>query len=129
MSTDAGQTGQQQQSTPLAEPEWYRTPPAWLRNPPPAATPPAATGGNSGDLVTAINAMPERVVNALTDAINGAQQRAAASGQQQGGQQGGQQQQQPPPAQSQQQEQQPSGAPSFRDWFLGDGTAGSGGTW
>jgi hypothetical protein len=65
-------------------PEWYTNPPAWLTSPPahqqaapPAHQAPYSTGqhgSNDQDLITAIRAMPEQVVSALREAIQGAQQ-------------------------------------------------------
>lgn len=61
-------------------PEWYTTPPAWLSNPPTHQAPYSppnqgqSHGSNDQDLITAIRAMPEQVVSALREAIQGAQQ-------------------------------------------------------
>jgi hypothetical protein len=61
-------------------PEWYTNPPAWLSNPPAHQAPYSppnqgqSHGTNDQDLITAIRAMPEQVVSALREAIQGAQQ-------------------------------------------------------
>jgi hypothetical protein len=106
------------ESTGSAQPpEWYTKPPAWLTDPP------ARQGRyrddddrdndrgryrrgsrDDDDLATAIRAMPEQVVSALREAIQGAQQsqqqnnggQASNSGQQEQNS-GGQQQQSDPP--------------------------------
>lgn len=68
------QTGQ------TSPPEWYTKPPAWLTDPPARRDPyppdDRGRGGSSNDqeLITAIRAMPEQVVSALREAIQGAQQ-------------------------------------------------------
>jgi hypothetical protein len=119
------QTGQNQ------PPDWYTNPPAWLREPPPARRRERdhdddddrgyrSRGGRNDELEQAIRGMPEAVVSALKEAIQGAtQQREAAS----------QQQQAPPPQQQQTSNESSSGNDStprqqltFADkWF---GTTG-----
>lgn len=96
------QTGQTQ------PPDWYTNPPAWLREPP------ARRGrdrdhdddddrgyrsrsGRNDELEQAIRGMPEAVVSALKEAIQGATQQREAAGQQQ---QPPAQQQQPPAQES-----------------------------
>ena len=115
MSQDAGQgqqfgqqTGQPANTEP---PDWYKNPPAWMR--PPPAQPPY-NSGNTGnnDLVTAVNAMPERVVAAMRDAITAATQQQPPA-------------QQPPAQQppAQQPEQQPAPTPgkrSFAEWWFSE---------
>lgn len=102
-------------------PSWMDSPPSWYNQPPqshsPAYSPPTSSGGNN-DILQALQAMPEKVVNAIREAT-------------------GQNKQQPPPVQqppapqqpSVQQQQQPSAqtdtAPrptTFAEWFLGDST-------
>jgi len=94
-------------------PEWYTKPPAWMTQPPASqqqtTPPPAAPPSNNSDLITAVNAMPERVVNALREAIQAAQsqgqntQQQSGQGQENnqndnsGGKEGVEQQQQPGP--------------------------------
>jgi len=106
MTEQTGQTGAG------APPEWYTKPPAWMTTPPTQQQPPpqhssGSTGNN--DLINAVNALPERVVNALRDAIQSAQQQSQTSQQQSGqgqennqndnsgGKEGVEQQQQPGP--------------------------------
>jgi hypothetical protein len=119
------QTGQQAgQSGP---PDWWTKPPEWLTNRPAASAPPAGrpasydAGRQDQELLTAIRAMPEQVVGALKEAIQGAN---AAASQQPPAQQPPAQQQAAPPAQQQQDNgaQQPDKPPasqmSFADrWF------------
>jgi hypothetical protein len=107
-------TGQQQppqwHSNP---PSWYNTPPSWINNPPsPPAPPPANTGsGSTADILTALQRMPEQVVNAIREATGQTGQQNQNSGQQNqnsgqqnngqqtnGGQQNSGQQEQPPRA-------------------------------
>lgn len=110
-------------------PEWYTKPPEWLSAMRQTNTPPPPSGGYSAgrqdaELLTAIRAMPENVVNALKEAIQGAN---AAAGQgsapQQHAQQnaaGAQQAAAQPPAdqQQQQQENKPAAQRTFADkWF------------
>lgn len=80
------QPGQQSGQTP--RPSWLDTPPAWYTNPPQHSTPqqqqspPSYSGGNS-DLAQKLDALPEKIVNAIREAT---------------GQNRPQQQQQPPAA-------------------------------
>lgn len=87
-------------------PEWYTKPPAWLTDPPARRDRyrdddrddyrdrgRSRRDRDDEDLVTAIRAMPEQVVSALREAIQGAQQSQQ--------QNSGQQQQQDPPRQQQ----------------------------
>lgn len=90
-------------------PTWYNEPPEWvkqLNQRPPASAPPSSrppgyeTGRQDQELLTAIRAMPEQVVNALRSAIEAAtpqQQKAADPPQQQQQQNAPQSQQQGQP--------------------------------
>ena len=105
------QTGQNQ------PPDWYTNPPAWLREPPARRGRDRdddhdddrgyrSRGGRNDELEQAIAGMPEKVVSALKEAIQGAtQQREAA----------GQQQQAPPPQQQQSSNEGSSGSSSGGD--------------
>jgi hypothetical protein len=107
-------------------PEWYTKPPEWLSAMRQPTTPPASGGGYSAgrqdaELLTAVRAMPETVVNALREAIQGANSTAQQASAQNPP---AAQQQQAPPAQppadqqQQQQETKPTGQKSFADrWF------------
>jgi hypothetical protein len=107
-------------------PEWYTKPPEWLSALRPSSTPPPSGAGYSAgrqdaELLNAVRAMPENVVNALKEAIQGAQQQGGGQGApQQHAQQNaaGAQQAAQPPAEQQQQETKPAGARTFADkWF------------
>ena len=89
-------------------PDWYNKPPAWLTDPPPRSRDRYRDDRDDDyrgrswrrdrddeDLVTAIRAMPEQVVSALKEAIQGAQQ--SQQSQQNSGQQ--EQSKQDPPKQ------------------------------
>lgn len=119
MTEQTGQTG---------PPEWYTKPPEWLsslqqRQSPPASGGSYSAGRQDAELLNAVRAMPENVVNALKEAIQGAsQQQGAQSAPQQHAQQnaaGAQQAAQSPPSgEQQQQESKPAAARTFADrWF------------
>lgn len=65
------------QPDPNAPPAWYNEPPEWVKTlnqrPAPSSVPPRSGGYESGrqdqEMLTAIHAMPEQVVNALREAI------------------------------------------------------------
>jgi hypothetical protein len=112
-------------------PEWVKqlqSEPEWVKALVSRNTPPPRTGGNTGsydagrqdqELLTAIRAMPDQVVNALKSAIEGAtaQQTPAPQQQQPPAQQQGQQPPaQQPPAQ-QQQNGQPDTPPNSQETF------------
>ena len=107
-----------------APPEWYTKPPEWLSSLRPNTPPPSGGGYSAGrqdaELLNAVRAMPENVVNALKEAIQGAQAQSGQSAPQQHAQQntaGAQQaaQQNPP---TEQQETKPAGNKTFADrWF------------
>jgi hypothetical protein len=89
-------------------PDWYTTPPAWLQQPPARRERDERERGDyrSGadesrirDLEQKVAGMPEAVVSALKEAIQGATQSQQSAQQQAGQQQAGQQQ---PPASDQQ---------------------------
>jgi hypothetical protein len=107
--TGQQQTGQQQtgqqQTGQQSPPEWYTNPPAWLKSPPPPVQQQHNSGG-SPDLASEIQAMPERVVRALQDAIT------AATQQQHNQQNSGQQNS------GQQQDTRPGGSQTFSDWWF-----------
>ena len=119
-------------------PEWVKqlqSEPEWVKALVQRNTPPPRTGVNPGgyeagrqdqELLTAVRAMPEQVVNALKSAIEGAtaqqtpQQQAAPPVQQQAGQQQAGQQQAAPPVQQQPNNQPdtPPGKKSFGERWM-----------
>lgn len=109
-------------------PEWYTKPPAWLTDPPQQRRGRDIRYGadddddrgyrrprrdrDDEDLVTAIRAMPEQVVSALREAIQGAQQS------QQQNNSGQQQQQQDPPKESTKEDDKPAEQLTWGERFL-----------
>lgn len=106
-------------------PEWYTKPPAWLTDPPPRRDRyrdddrddyrdrgRSRRDRDDEDLVTAIRAMPEQVVSALREAIQGAQQSQQNSGQQQ------QQQQEPPKQEPPKEDDKPAEQLTWGERFL-----------
>lgn len=113
MSQDAGQGQQQPQPQPLEPPEWLKNPPSWWNQRPQPQQPQYAPPRDpNADLITAVNGMPERVVNALREAIQGAQQQP---------QQQSQQPQQPQQQASNNGETQPAPRKqSFAEWWFSE---------
>lgn len=95
-------------------PTWYNEPPEWvkqLNRPAPSSAPPSSrpagyeAGRQDQELLTAIRAMPDQVVNALRSAIEAA---TPTQQQQQQKPPDNQQQQQQTPPENQQQQQAPN---------------------
>jgi hypothetical protein len=122
--TGQQQTGQQNSGQQQSPPDWYTNPPAWLKSPPAPVQQQHSGGGP--DLASEIQAMPERVVRALQDAITAATQQQHShqnSGQQQqqqnsGQQDNGQQQNSGQQHQNIGQDNSPGGPQSFGDWWF-----------
>jgi hypothetical protein len=109
------QQGQQQMPTPLPEPEWYKNPPSWWNQrqerqaPPPQNYP--TPGPSNNDLLTAMQRMPEQVVNAIREATQAVAQQQAQQQTQQPQQPQQQVQQQP------QRDNSPRQASFAEKWF------------
>jgi hypothetical protein len=107
-----------------APPEWYTKPPEWLTRPPQQTAPPPQQQqpppqqhGNNNDLITAVNALPERVVNALRDAIQSAQAQSQNAQQQTGQNQQGNSNQENNKDSGTEQQQQPGPLTFGERWF------------
>lgn len=118
MAENSNETGQQANSSTNSQtnnepPEWYKNPPAWLQNPPaqqPAqqsATPPPAhsVGPSRTDLLSTIDAMPDKIVDAIREAFPAQQTNAPTET--------------PAPASETPAEQAPGKKGSFAEWWFG----------
>lgn len=103
-------------NNPADPPDWYKSPPAWLQQP----QQPQQNAGvgqqvvSRGDLMSAIQGMPETIINGIREAFPQPQQTPPPdnSGQQQQQQQSNT----PPPAGD---EQTPGKSGSFAEWWFG----------
>lgn len=117
MTEQTGTTGGQP-----PPPDWYSKPPEWLTRPPQQSAPPPSQGHAQGPdlsgLQQAIEGMPERIVNALRDAVQAAQQQAGNQQNQTGQGQQEQQNKSGNNEQGVQQEEQRPGPLTFGErWF------------
>ena len=118
----AEENRQDNADTDNAPPAWYTEPPAWYKNQPlqqpPPQQQPQNTGGNTADagaVLTAIAAMPEKIVHAVREGIPAPQRNAQ---QPSGESNNSGQSQKPPESQQQSAEGKPGAKRSFGHWWF-----------
>lgn len=103
-------------------PDWYKNPPAWMSTPPQQAAPQQNAGAGAGpsqarnDLLTTLNALPDRIIDGIREAFPTAPAQSGGASAPPAAQPPAQPPAQPagPPAES-----KPGKSGSFAEWWFG----------